>query len=121
MTAKRKILIIDDNDALTSLAGLDNLIRVQSKVEVYQNPLLSSCNGLRRLLDAVDDGAAGPGPGTAGIPSVRFQSRKGKERMPVTSVRLTGSAGMHSGIARSKRSELPVRSSRFGVTVPEPP
>jgi hypothetical protein len=55
------------------------------------------------------------------MPSVRFQSRNGNERMPVTSVRRTGSAGMHSGITRSKRSELAVSRSMFGVSVPESP
>jgi hypothetical protein len=52
---------------------------------------------------------------------VRFQSRKGNERIPVRRVRRTGRAGMHSGMARSKRSESPVSSSRFGVSVPESP
>ena len=60
-------------------------------------------------------------PGTSGIPSVRRQSRKGKPRMPVTSARRTGSAGIDSGMARSKRSESPVRSSRLGVSAGESP
>jgi hypothetical protein len=60
-------------------------------------------------------------PGTSGIPSVRRQARNGKERMPVTSVRRTGSAGMLSGTTRSKRSESCVRVFRFGVCVPDGP
>jgi len=63
-------LRIGANAKLTSLSDLGNLISVTGRVEVYQHPLLSSCGGLRRLLDAVDDGAVGPGPGTAGIPDV---------------------------------------------------
>ena len=55
----------------------------------------------------------------SGIPSVRRQLRNGNWRMPVTSVRRTGSAGIDSGTTRSKRSDLPVRSSMFGVSVPE--
>ena len=41
--------------------------------------------------------------------------------MPVISARRAGSAGIDSGIARSKRSESLVSSSRFGVFAGEPP
>jgi hypothetical protein len=50
---------------------------------------------------------------------VRLHIRNGYERIPVTSVRRTGSAGMLSGTTRSKRSDWPVRSLMFGVFVPE--
>jgi hypothetical protein len=60
-------------------------------------------------------------PGMSGIPSVRLQARNGNERIPVTSVRRTGRAGMHSGTTRSKRSDLCASSLRLGVWVPDGP
>ena len=41
--------------------------------------------------------------------------------MPVTSERRADSAGIDSGIARSKRSDFLVSSFRFGVFAGEPP
>ena len=60
-------------------------------------------------------------PGTDGKPSSRRQSRNGKARMPVTSARRADSAGIDSGIARSKRSDFFVSSFRFGVFAGAPP
>ena len=63
----------------------------------------------------------GLNPGTDGNPSSRRQSRNGNARMPVTSERRAGSAGIDSGIARSKRSDFFVSSFRFGVLAGAPP
>jgi hypothetical protein len=41
--------------------------------------------------------------------------------MPVTSARRAESAGIDSGIARSKRNEFFVSSFRLGVSAGEPP
>ena len=60
-------------------------------------------------------------PGTGASPSVRLQSRKGNERIPVISARRPGRPGIDSGMTRSKRSESPARSSRFGVSAGESP
>lgn len=46
------------------------MISVGSDVDITLNPALENCSGLNALLDDVDDGAPGPGPGTAGIPDV---------------------------------------------------
>ena len=51
-------------DSLSTLAG------VSGNVTITNNPLLSECSGLIQLLDDVDDGEPGPGPGLDGIPDV---------------------------------------------------
>jgi hypothetical protein len=63
-------VLITDNDGLTNLDGLASLISVDADFTVRNNPLLSECSALSTLLDGVDDGDPGPGPGVAGIPDV---------------------------------------------------
>jgi hypothetical protein len=56
--------------ALQNLDGLSNLIGVGENVLVSENSQLSECAGLTKLLDDVDDGEPGPGPGLDGIPDI---------------------------------------------------
>jgi hypothetical protein len=65
---------IQNNDALTHLDGLSGLIGVGNDLLVAENPELDQCAGLTRLLDDVDDGDPGPGPGLDGIPDVGNQA-----------------------------------------------
>jgi hypothetical protein len=62
--------LIVENTALTNLAGLSNWISVGTSIRVTGNTMLDSCSGLLRLLDNVDDGEPGPGPGAGGVPDV---------------------------------------------------
>lgn len=63
-------LIIYGNNPLPNLDGLLNLIRVEGHLGISNNPNLDECRGLIPLLDELDDGEIGPGPGVAGIPDV---------------------------------------------------
>lgn len=63
-------LSIRHNAVLTNLDGLSALISVGEDVRIQNNPSLADCTGATELLDFVDDGAPGPGPGLAGIPDV---------------------------------------------------
>ena len=63
-------LEISYNAVLTNLDGLSALISVGQGVRIENNPSLAACTGLTELLDYMDDGAPGPGPGVAGIPDV---------------------------------------------------
>ena len=60
--------------ALQNLDGLSNLIGVGKNVLVSENSKLSECAGLTKLLDGVDDGEPGPGPGLDGIPDIGNQA-----------------------------------------------
>jgi len=61
---------IDENDRLVSLSGLQNLEFVGSDFTLTNNAQLNECSALIKLLDAIDDGVPGPGPGGGGIPDV---------------------------------------------------
>ncbi len=63
-------MLIDDNASLTDLDGLANVISVNAGVTISDNGMLDDCSALAALLDDVDDGLAGPGPGPAGIPDI---------------------------------------------------
>lgn len=63
-------LNIQRNRALTDITGLSSLTGVENDVLIKLNPLLDQCDGLAKLLDGVDDGVPGPGPGVEGIPDV---------------------------------------------------
>ncbi len=63
-------LFIDDNAVLADLDGLADLESLDADLEITDNPALERCLGLVILLDGVDDGTPGPGPGPAGIPDV---------------------------------------------------
>lgn len=67
-------LYIGFNDLLSNLDGLSSLIGVGENVLVSENLQLSECAGLTKLLDDVDDGEPGPGPGLDGIPDVGNQA-----------------------------------------------
>jgi hypothetical protein len=57
-------LNISGNSALTSLAGLENLVEVWSSLSVQENSFLADCSMLATVLDSVDDGDPGPGDGS---------------------------------------------------------
>jgi hypothetical protein len=61
---------IQNNDGLSLLDGLSGLISVGNNLLVAENPELDQCTGLVPLLDRIDDGEPGPGPGASGIPDV---------------------------------------------------
>lgn len=61
---------IDNNAALENLDGLAGLVSLDADLAISDNPLLSQCAGLARLLDPIDHALPGPGPGDAGIPDV---------------------------------------------------
>lgn len=63
-------LSIRYNNTLSSIAGLSNVVSADDDVELTDNPQLGECSALQTLLDDVDDGDAGPGPGGAGVPDV---------------------------------------------------
>ncbi len=63
-------LIVEGNALLADLNELRNLISVGEDVVIQSNPLLGQCFGLTALLNDVDDGAPGPGPGSANVPDV---------------------------------------------------
>ena len=58
------------NPVLTNLAGLSGAFAVGTVLEIHDNPKLGLCQGISRLIDAVDDGLPGPGPGAGGVPDV---------------------------------------------------
>jgi hypothetical protein len=58
------------NGVLTNLDGLSAVVSVGQDLVVDENDALADCTGLVQLVDAVDDAAPGPGPGTAGVPDV---------------------------------------------------
>ena len=61
---------ITGNDRLSNINGFSALQSVGASVTLSSNPLLAICRGLIVLLNDVDDGPVGPGPGSAGIPDV---------------------------------------------------
>jgi len=63
-------LSITHNDNLTNINALANVESAQWNVELQNNFALDQCGALQTLLDDVDDGQPGPGPGGAGIPDV---------------------------------------------------
>jgi hypothetical protein len=63
-------MFIKGNASLASLSGLDNLVGLNADVQIEDNPMLSDCSALITLVDQIDDGLPGPGPGGAGIPDV---------------------------------------------------
>jgi hypothetical protein len=63
-------LSVQDNAALIEVDGLNGLLQVGTDLGIRDNPRLSSCFGVLKLVDAVDDGAPGPGPGAGGVPDV---------------------------------------------------
>ncbi len=63
-------LDIDANEVLTNVDGLSSLISVSDGARVIFNPRLQHCAGLIPLLDGLDDGLPGPGPGVGGVPDV---------------------------------------------------
>ena len=54
------LIQISNNPALTSLAGLENLVEVWSFLQVQDNDFLTDCSALAKVLDDVDDGDPGP-------------------------------------------------------------
>jgi hypothetical protein len=63
-------MLIIDNDSLANLDGLGSLISVDTDLTVNNNPMLGDCSAISTLVDGVDDGDPGPGPGAAGIPDI---------------------------------------------------
>ncbi len=63
-------LQIDWNPALTDLNGLSALNSVGGNFDLDYNANLGDCTGLVTLVDDVDHGDPGPGPGEAGIPDI---------------------------------------------------
>lgn len=63
-------LNISSNGSLRNLNGLLRLIRLDNDFQIYGNDQLTNCRGVIPLLDALDDGDVGPGPGNAGIPDL---------------------------------------------------
>jgi len=61
---------IQNNDGLSHLDGLSGLISVGNDLLVAENSELDQCTSLVPLLDRIDDGEPGPGPGASGIPDV---------------------------------------------------
>jgi len=61
---------IQNNATLGSLNGLNALIAVGTDLQLNNNAALADCSALATLVDDVDDGAPGPGPGGAGIPDI---------------------------------------------------
>ena len=54
----------------SNLDAFSNLESVSGDLSVSGNPTLADCSGLRKVLDDIDDGDEGPGPGVDGIPDV---------------------------------------------------
>lgn len=63
-------LQIDWNPSLSNLNGLSKLIYLGGHLSVNDNVDLGDCTGLVSLVDEVDHGVTGPGPGDAGIPDI---------------------------------------------------
>lgn len=60
-------LHIAENSQLNNLSGLDNLLAVHGHVVIEDNPSLSQCQSISRLVDVFDNAAFGPGPGVTGL------------------------------------------------------
>jgi hypothetical protein len=58
------------NHSLTNLEGLSSLESVGIDLVIDGHSNLNRCGGLKTLLDDVDDGVKGPGPGIDGVPDV---------------------------------------------------
>lgn len=54
-----------------NLDFLSELEHIGDFLIISGNPLLADCSALKKVLDDVDDGEPGPGPGVDGIPDVR--------------------------------------------------
>jgi len=65
-----EIAFINNNQALHDVDGLAGLEFVGQDLLVSRNDSLADCTGLIRLIDPLDDGEPGPGPGNAGVPDV---------------------------------------------------
>jgi hypothetical protein len=63
-------LQLGGNLNLISLEGLSSLQAVGENLIVADNANLGNCGGISQLVDPVDDGASGPGPGAGGVPDV---------------------------------------------------
>lgn len=63
-------LFIHGNAMLADLDGLAALISLDADLEITDNPMLGECSALIPLVDQVDDGLPGPGPGAASIPDI---------------------------------------------------
>jgi len=61
---------IQNNLALIDINGLSSLQGIDGGLNLINNPMLSNCTPLVTLLDANDDFAVGPGPGSAGVPDI---------------------------------------------------
>jgi len=70
LTSLDQSVSIQYNDALTNLDGLSRLIFVGAYLTLTDNSYLGDCTGLIKLVDNVDHGIQGPGPGEAGIPDI---------------------------------------------------
>jgi hypothetical protein len=70
LTSVGELLWVRANENLTSLGELSALISVGTDVSLEENPQLAFCSGLTNLLNDIDDGTPGPGPGIGGIPDV---------------------------------------------------
>jgi hypothetical protein len=64
------IASIANNPALHDVDGLSGLEFVGQDLGVSYNGSLADCTGLIRLIDQLDDGDPGPGPGSSGVPDV---------------------------------------------------
>lgn len=62
-------LLIEYNATLRNLDGLSALQAVGNLV-IEDNPLLSDCQGIVKLIDPIDDYEPGPGPGDSNIPDI---------------------------------------------------
>jgi hypothetical protein len=62
-------LRIQNNNSLKNLDSLSTLESAQGLI-LDNNPTLSDCQGITRLVDPIDDYEPGPGPGVAGIPDI---------------------------------------------------
>lgn len=63
-------VLLLDNASLADISQLSKLTRVGRDLFLADNPALGDCSSLGPLLDAVDDGAPGPGPGFSDVPDV---------------------------------------------------
>jgi len=57
--------------AAWNLDFLSELEHIGDHLIISNNPLLADCSALKKVLDDVDDGEQGPGPGQDGIPDVQ--------------------------------------------------
>ena len=70
LTSIGQNLHIEFQAAITNLNGLLSLSSVGHNVYVYNNPSLTRCAAMAKLVDSIDDAEPGPGPGGKGIPDV---------------------------------------------------